>query len=177
MFSSFYLCWLYCIDKFFLYQKYILYFTASLRSVTVSEHDVMTKGPRISAIYLPNGDARPSSNPPSHVGKIEDVYTSPKVILSGPGLRKAYVNKVAYFSLDGRAAPPGRIYVYNNVKGPSIRDVLPLGKADNCHKLSSVYSLHILYALRAFTILCVSQSQGQHCFSQSFLRTPPPPPP
>ncbi|XP_060068988.1 filamin-A-like [Ylistrum balloti] len=88
----------------------------SLRSsTTVTDDESGHGGPRISAVYVPTSPSLSSrsSRPPSY--KVDETdkndstlpYISPKVILTGPGLKEAWVGKPTVFYIDGTKAPKG----------------------------------------------------------------------
>ncbi|XP_069103934.1 filamin-A-like [Argopecten irradians] len=88
----------------------------SLRSsTTVTDDESGVGGPRIAAVYVPTSPSLSSrsSRPPSY--KVDDShhngpkfpYVAPKVVLTGPGLKDAWVGKPTVFYIDGTNAPKG----------------------------------------------------------------------
>ncbi|OWF47629.1 Filamin-A [Mizuhopecten yessoensis] len=91
---------------------HILKHQPSLRSsTTVTDDESGVGGPRISAVYVPTSPSMSSrsSRPPSY--KVDNgpkfPYMSPKVVLTGPGLKEAWVGKPTVFYIDGTNAPKG----------------------------------------------------------------------
>lgn len=90
-------------ERFVYYQQPRVYTTYVATSPSVSSRS--SRSPSRSPSYKIY-DGR-SLSPKSNEHSPKD---SPKVILSGKGLKQAFVNKPAHFDIDGRQAGPGIVY-------------------------------------------------------------------